>query len=91
MNVYESEPGAMSIEQQLQSIKQRIDKARDDKARAEATLEQLEAQKAEVLKELDALGVSPENIASEIARLEQEVQTKLAAAQAALESQQGVA
>lgn len=71
----------MTTEQRLQAIKARIDKARDEKARAEATLEQLEKQRIEVLDELSVLGVSEEDLDSEIARLEQEVNDNLAEAE----------
>lgn len=62
----------------LEQYKRRIQKAQTDKARAEATLEALEKQEAETLAELEKLGVSPEELDSEIKRLEQEIRGKLA-------------
>ncbi|WP_062050852.1 hypothetical protein [Bacillus sp. JCM 19034] len=67
----------MSIEQQLTQMKQAIEKAKDMKYRAEAKLEELENQKSRLLEELEDLGVKPEELDSEIMRLEQTIEQTL--------------
>ncbi|GAE30828.1 hypothetical protein [Halalkalibacter hemicellulosilyticus] len=67
----------MSVEQQLEQMKKAIEKARDTKYRAEAKLEELENQKSRLLEELDELGVKPEELDSEINRLEQTIEKTL--------------
>lgn len=65
------------IEQDLTKIKEAIEKAKDMRYRAEAKLEELENQKKRLLDELDKLGVAPEDLETEIARLEREIETGL--------------
>lgn len=70
-----------TLEARLQVLKARIDAARTEKARAEATLEQLEKQRAEILAQLAELGVSEESLPGEIERLEREIAEALAEAE----------
>jgi hypothetical protein len=67
-------------EAELKTIKEAIEKAKNLRYRAEARLEQLEAQRDEILRELDELGVAPERLDEEIARLEREIERLLAEA-----------
>ncbi len=72
------------VEDRLASLKARIDKAREDKARAEATIEQLDAQRQQILAELEQLGVTEAELPGEIDRLQREIEEQLAAAEALL-------
>ncbi|HHY20795.1 MAG TPA: hypothetical protein GX525_02710 [Bacilli bacterium] len=64
-------------EQELTRLKEAIDKGKDMRYRAEAKLEELENQKQRLLAELAELGVKPEELDGEIARLEQEIDNGL--------------
>lgn len=66
-----------NIEQDLASIKEAIDRAKDMRYRAEAKLEELENQKQRLLDELNQLGVSPEDLEMEIQKLEAEIEKGL--------------
>ncbi len=61
-----------SLEEELALMRQKIERAREMRARAEAQLESLDRQKQELLAEMAALGVSPETAEAEMARLEAE-------------------
>ncbi len=61
-----------SLEEELALMRQKIERAREVRARAEAQLESLDRQKQELLAEMAALGVSPETAEAEMARLEAE-------------------
>ncbi len=65
----------------LQNIKSMIDRGRTEKARAEATLEALAKQEQEIHQQLEALGVSPENLDAEIERLKAEIAEQLSKAE----------
>ena len=67
----------MTVEEQLQKMKKAIDHARNVKYRAEAKLEELEKQKQKLLSELEELGVKPEELEDEIARLDREITSAL--------------
>lgn len=73
-----------TLEARLNALKARIDAARTEKARAEATLEQLERQRTEILAQLAELGVSEESLPGEIERLEREIAKALAEAESLL-------
>lgn len=60
-------------DKKLSEIKENLDKAKNLRIRAEARLEELNKQKADILKELDQLGVKPEELESEIERLKAEI------------------
>jgi len=68
----------------LQDLKSTIERGRTEVARAEATLESLQKQEAEIHGQLRELGVAPENLEAEIARLQAEVAEKLSKAEALL-------
>lgn len=73
----------------LQNLKSTIERGRTEVARAEATLESLQKQEADINAQLRALGVEPENLDIEIARLKAEVAEKLSKAEALLAAPQG--
>jgi chromosome segregation ATPase len=59
----------MNYENELNSLKENLEKAKNLKYRAEARLEQLTQQENEIIKELSDLGVEPKDLESEIKRL----------------------
>lgn len=54
----------------LEGYKAAIDRARTDRTKAEATKEQLEKQQEQIVAEIRALGVEPENLDTTIQELE---------------------
>ena len=65
----------------LEALKQRAEIARTEKAKAEATLESLEKQKADLVAEIKGYGIEPEQLDTEIERLEKEITEALAQAE----------
>ena len=65
----------------LDALKQRAETARTEKAKAEATLESLEKQKADLVAEIKGYGIEPEQLDEEIKRLEAEITQALAEAE----------
>lgn len=65
----------------LNNLKAQIEKGKAEKARAEANLETYTKQRDEIISELKALGVEPENLDAEIARLDREIEEALARAE----------
>jgi chromosome segregation ATPase len=63
----------LQLEDKMKELKARIETAREQRTRAEGKLENLEKQEAELLKELEMLGVRPEELEEEIKRLEMEI------------------
>lgn len=63
----------MDYEKELSQLKENLEKAKSLKYRAEARLEQLKQQENEIIKELDELGVKPEELESEISKLTSEI------------------
>ncbi|OPZ86491.1 MAG: hypothetical protein BWY74_03630 [Firmicutes bacterium ADurb.Bin419] len=72
---------ALEYEKKINQIKENLDKAKNMRIRAETRLEQLNKQKEEILGELNELGVSPEQLDSEINRLKNEIEDLLDRAQ----------
>lgn len=64
----------MDYEKELSQIKDNLEKARSLKYRAEARLEQLKSQEEELIKELNELGVKPDELENEIARLTSDIE-----------------
>ncbi|TCP70054.1 hypothetical protein [Baia soyae] len=64
----------LQLEDKMKELKVRIETAREQRTRAEGKLENLEKQEAELLNELEQLGVKPEELEEEIGRLEREIQ-----------------
>ncbi len=69
------------IAARLNNLKAQIEKGKAERAKAEANLETYTKQKEEIMAELAALGVAPENLDEEIARLEAEIESNLAKAE----------
>lgn len=63
----------MDYEKELNSLKDNLDKAKSLKYKAEARLEQLNNQQQEIIKELNNLGVNPEDLEEEIKKLKSEI------------------
>lgn len=59
----------MNYEKELSLLKENLDKAKTLKYKAEARLEQLKHQEDEIIRELNGLGVKPENLEDEIIKL----------------------
>lgn len=64
-----------NYEKELNRLKENLDKAKSLKYRAEARLEQLNNQQQEIIKELQELGVNPEDLEKEIGKLTEEIDT----------------
>lgn len=65
----------------LNNIKALIEKGKTEKAKTEAKLESYTKQENDIIKELAELGVSPESLDDEIARLEKDVEEALSRAE----------
>lgn len=64
----------MDYENQLNSLKEDLEKAKNLKYKAEARLEQLNQQEEEILRELKSLGVEPKDLDTEISKLTLEIE-----------------
>lgn len=62
---------------ELNQLKSAIEKAKTERAKAEANKETLEKRREELLAECKALGVKPEDLAAEIERLDTAIQDGL--------------
>ncbi|EGS33138.1 hypothetical protein HMPREF9489_0353 [Finegoldia magna SY403409CC001050417] len=67
----------MNINERFNSIKEKLDKAKEDKNRAEIALENLEKQKEDILNQLKELNIDPENLESEIIKLQNQIEQDL--------------
>ena len=70
-----------SVTERLNALKNKVEQGKAAKARAEANLETYTKQRNEVIDEIRALGVEPENLETEIAKLEQEIEASLSQAE----------
>ena len=61
----------------LTELKNRLESSKNKKIKAETKLEQLQSQRSEIVKELEMMGVTPENLDSEIDKLEKEIEELL--------------
>lgn len=61
-------------EKKINTIRENLDKAKNLRIRAEARLEDLNKQKQAILKEIDELGIKPENLEEEISKLKLEIE-----------------
>lgn len=64
----------MDYDKELSLLKDNLEKAKSLKYRAEARLEQLKKQEDEIIRELNELGVKPEELESEIKNLAGEIE-----------------
>ena len=78
---------SIDYEKTINQLKENLDKAKSLRIRAEARLEQLNAQKQELLTELSALGVKPENLEDEINKLKTEIEELINKATAMIPSE----
>lgn len=63
--------------QELNQLRAAIEKAKTERAKAEANKETLEKRREELLSECKALGVEPDDLAAEIERLDAAIQDGL--------------
>ncbi len=68
----------------LNNLKAQIEQGKTEKAKAQANLETFTKQRDEIIAQLGQLGVTPENLDAEIARLNQEILANLEQAEALL-------
>lgn len=80
-NQYRREIKIMDVKTRIETAKLNLKKAEQAKTIAETQLESAKTQQEEILKEMAELGVTPETIDAEIARLETEMSTQLAEAE----------
>ncbi|EOD00211.1 hypothetical protein [Caldisalinibacter kiritimatiensis] len=74
-------------EKQLNDLKEKLEKAKTLKYKAEARLEQLNKQQEEIINELNDLGVKPEELENEIEKLDQEIRNLIEEANKLLPSE----
>lgn len=67
----------MNNNERFNNIKERLAKAKEEKNRAEIALESLEKQKEDILNQLKELNIDPENLESEITRLQNQIEQDL--------------
>ena len=65
----------------LQKLQRALEEARTLKSKAEGRKEQLEAERQQILEEMQAEGVTPDTLEEEIARLRGELEAKLTEAE----------
>ncbi|GGE24818.1 hypothetical protein GCM10011571_28730 [Marinithermofilum abyssi] len=64
-------------EERIKELKSVLEKAKNLRYKAELRLEHLERQEEEILQELKELGVEPEQLDEEIAKLEKEIDEQI--------------
>ncbi|WP_213975654.1 hypothetical protein [Tepidanaerobacter acetatoxydans] len=67
----------MDPEKEIHELKQKIDKAKAMRYKAEARLEELQKQRQLILDELNKLNVKPENLDKEIEKISNEIKDLL--------------
>ncbi|AEE91440.1 conserved protein of unknown function [Tepidanaerobacter acetatoxydans Re1] len=67
----------MDPEKEIHELKQKIDKAKAMRYKAEARLEELQKQRQLILDELNKLNVKPENLDMEIEKISNEIKDLL--------------
>lgn len=72
---------AVDVTTRLNAIKAQIEKGKVEKTRAETNLALYTKQRDEIIAQLAELGVTPEGLDQEIARLDQEIAENLARAE----------
>ena len=77
----QTKPTAADNTERLNNIKAFIEKGKTEKAKAEANLESYTKQESDIIRELAELGVTPESLDAEIARLQKEEEEALARAE----------
>lgn len=64
---------AIDYEKTISQLKDNLEKAKSMRFRAEAKLEQLNKQKEEIVNEIKAMGLEPDNIDKEIEKIQKEI------------------
>lgn len=72
---------AVDVTARLNNLKGQIERGKTEKARAEANIESYGRQREEIVAQLAELGVTPEGLEAELARLDQEIAENLARAE----------
>jgi len=68
----------MTDEQKLQDLEKKVNDLKANKIRAEEQLNSLRQQKDEIIVKLKQMGIDPNNIATQIAQLEKDINTQIA-------------
>jgi chromosome segregation ATPase len=76
-----SAPNGADITSRLNVLKAQVEQGKREKAMAEANLETYTKRKEELVAQLAELGVTPDNLDAEIARLDAEIEENLAKAE----------
>ena len=63
----------MNYEENLKNLKEQLDRLKNMKYKSEARLEQLNAQKKDILNEIEKQGIKPEDLENEISNLKSEI------------------
>lgn len=82
INAVDQKPDVMT---RLNILKAKIEQGKTEKAKAEANIESYTKQKEDIIAQLMELGVAPENLDSEIERLEREIDNSLSRAEELLQ------
>ncbi len=79
----------MDYEKSITQLKEKLEKAKGLKFRAEAKLEQLNKQREEIIREIESMGLVPENIDREIEKLQKEMERLIGQSQEMLPTIEG--
>ena len=71
----------INYEDQLKKLRDDLDRQKNIKYKAEARLEQLYSQKEEIVKEIQAQNIDPENLENEISKIKKEIDSLFEQAQ----------
>lgn len=71
----------INYEDQLKKLRDDLDRQKNIKYKAEARLEQLYSQKEEIVKEIQAQNIDPENLENEISKIKKEIDSLFKQAQ----------
>ena len=72
----------MNFDDRLKKLKNELDEAKLNRARAQAKLEELEKNQNRINEEIRALGIEPDDLESSVKNLKDEIETLLAKAEA---------
>lgn len=71
----------INYEDQLKKLRDDLDRQKNIKYKAEARLEQLYSQKEEIVKEIQAQNIDPENLENEISKIKKDIDSLFEQAQ----------
>ena len=72
----------MNFDDRLKKLKNELDEAKLNRARAQAKLEELEKNQNSINEEIRALGIEPDDLESSVKNLKDDIETLLAKAEA---------